>query len=192
MGVETGSNTGPDTSKDANANTGDNANGKDTGKVGDGTDGKDTGTDDKSADKSKSDDDTHGLKKALAETRKERDALLKAQRDAELAKLPELERAKTQVDELTKENEKLSVENRRYKVAMKLGLPWSIGKRLTGDTDEEMEADGAELAKEYRGDAKKVIDDPANKKKTPPNDAKKTGGTGSPGMNDILRALRKG
>lgn len=188
MGAETGSNTGPDTSKDANANTGDDANSKDTGKVGAAQDDK--GTDTGDGNKPKSDDDTHGLKKALAETRKERDALLKAQRDAELAKLPELERAKAQVDELTKENEKLSVENRRYKVGMKLGLPWSLAKRLSGDTDEEMEADGAELVKSYKGDDKKVVDDPANKKR-PPNDAKKTGGSASPGMNDILRALRR-
>ncbi len=192
MGVETGSSTGPDTSKDANANTKDSADDKGTDKGGaGGADDKDTGTgnDDKAK---KTDEDTHGLKKALAETRKERDALLKAQRDAELAKLPELERAKAQVDELTKANEKLELENRRYKVGMKLGLPWSIAKRLTGDTDEEMEADGAELAKTYQGNDKKIIDDPANKKKTPPNDAKKTGGSAGPGMNDILRALRKG
>ncbi len=191
MSGESGTSTGQDTSTDANANTGDDANkGKDTGKVGDGTDAKGTDT---NGDTKKSDEDTSGLKKALAETRKERDALLKAQRDAELAKLPELERAKAQVDELTKANEKLELENRRYKVGMKLGLPWSLAKRLTGDTDDEMEADGAELVKEYKGtDGKKVIDDPANKKKTPPNDAKKTGGSASPGMNDILRALRRG
>jgi len=189
MGAETGSNTGPDTSKDANVNTGVDANGKDTGKVGDGTEVKGNGNGD--VDKPKTDDDTHGLKKALAETRKERDALLKAQRDAELAKLPELERAKTQVDELTKENEKLELENRRYKVGMKLGLPWSLAKRLTGDTDEEMEADGAELTKTYKVDESKKIDDPANKKKSPPNDARRGGGSGGPGMNDILRALRR-
>ncbi len=144
----------------------------------------------KPADKPKDADDTDGLKKALQATRKERDALIKSQRDAELAKLPELERATTQVAELTKQVEKLDVENRRYKVAMKLGLPWSIGKRLTGDTDEEMEADGAELAKTYNDGTKKVIDDPKNKK--PPNDAKRQGSTGQPGMNDILRALRRG
>jgi len=182
--------TGQDTSKDADKTTGGSANGTDTGKDGSGTDGKATDT---NGDAKKDGEDTTGLKKALAETRKERDALLKAQRDAELAKLPELERAKAEVDQLTKENEKLSLENRRYKVGMKLGLPWSLAKRLTGDTDDEMEADGAELVKEYKGtDGKKVIDDPANKKKTPPNDAKKNGGSASPGMNDILRALRRG
>lgn len=193
MGAETGSTTGTGTSTgaDPNANTDTDPKGTGTGKAGDGTDPK--GNDANTDDKSKGDDDTKGLKNTVTALRKERDALLKAQRDAELAKLPELERAKSQVDELTKENEKLSIENRRYKVGMKLGLPWSIAKRLTGDTDEEMEADGAELVKEYKGAGdKKVIDDPANKKKTPPNDAKRGGGSGSPGMNDILRALRKG
>lgn len=189
MGVDTSSSTSPDTSKDANANTGANVDTKDTGKVGDNTGSTDTGTG--TDDKGK--DDAKELKDTLTKVRKERDALLKAQRDAELAKLPELERAKAQVDELTKANEKLDLENRRYKVGMKLGLPWSIAKRLTGDTDEEMEADGAELLKEYKGsDGKRVIDDPANKKKTPPNDAKRDGKSGQPGMNDILRALRRG
>lgn len=157
-------------------------------KTGDGTGGKPA----EGTDNGKSGEDVTGLKKALQATRKERDDLLKAQRDAELAKLPELDKAKAMVDELTKENEKLNLENRRYKVGMKLGLPWSLAKRLTGETDEEMEADGAELVKSYNiDDSKKVVkDDKANKR--PPNDAKKDGGTGKPGMNDILRALRKG
>lgn len=185
-----GDNTGTDTSKDTGGNTG--AKDDKATKDGDGTGGKpaETGTTDTG--KAKSDEDVSGLKKALTETRKERDALAKAARDAELAKLPELERATAQVNELTKENEKLSLENRRYKVAMKSGLPWSIGKRLTGETDEEMEADAAELVKSYNIDeSKKVIkDDPKNKR--PPNDAKKDGKTGGAGMNEILRALKRG
>lgn len=183
MGTDT-TGTGPDTSAGVDTTTKDTVDtSKDTGKDGE------TGND-KVKDAVK-DDDHKELKDTLTKVRKERDALVKAQRDAELAKLPELERATAQVAELSAANEKLEIENRRYKVAMKLGLPWSIGKRLTGETDEEMEADGAELAKSYSGDAKKVIEDTKNKR--PPNDAKKTGGTSSGvGMNDILRALRKG
>lgn len=178
--------TGMDTSKDVDTTTKDSADNKDTDRGADTGDSKDTGTDDKAKG-----DDAKELKDTLTKVRKERDALLKAQRDAELAKLPELERAKSQVADLSKEVEKLSLENRRYKVGMKLGLPWSIAKRLTGDTDEEMEADGAELVKSYKVDeSKRVLDDPKNKRTQ--NDAKKSGGAGSPGMNDILRALRRG
>jgi len=122
--------------------------------------------------------------------RKERDDMAKAQRDAELAKLPELERAQSEAIALKAENEKLATENMRYQVAMKLGLPWTIGKRLTGDTVEEMEADGAELAKSYKIDDKRLIDDTANKR--PRNDAKRDGGTGKPDMNALLRAMRNG
>lgn len=186
MSGDTTGGTGTDTTKDSGTDT--KVDDKATKDV-DTTGGK---TGEGATDKAKSDEDVTGLKKALQATRKERDDLLKAQRDAELAKLPELDKAKAMVDELTKANEKLELENRRYKVGMKLGLPWSLAKRLTGDTDDEMEADGAELAKSYKIDEdKKVIkDDPKNKR--PPNDAKKDGKTGTPGMNEILRALRKG
>lgn len=156
---------------------------KDTDKVDAKDDGK-SGAADKAAD-SASDD--KALKKALGETRKERDALAKQIRDGELAKLPELERYKTLSDELTKENAQLKIDNQRRQVAMELNLPWSIGKRLTGDTLEEMRDDGADLAKNYKVDSKTVI--PEDKKNKVTNDTKKTGAAGKPGMNEALRAL---
>lgn len=176
------STTGPDTSKDADKTTTDNASSTGSGK----DDAKDGGK--TSADG----DDLSGLKKALQAERKRADQLEKAQRDAELAKLPELERAKSQALELENENAKLKTENMQRAVAMKLGLPWSIGKRLTGETLEEMEADGAELAKSYKIDDKKLIDDKDKDNKKPPNDAKRNGPSGKPDMNAILRALRNG
>ncbi len=131
-------------------------------------------------------DDTSGLKKALQAERKTREALEKQIRDGELAKLPELERYKTLSDELTKENEKLKTENMKRRVAMELGLNWTIGKRITGDSEEDMRADGAELLKQFKQDEQKIKDDPKNKVT---NDARKTGSTGGPSMNDKLRAL---
>jgi hypothetical protein len=161
-----------DDAKDANA-------GSDATKATDKTDV------DKSKDKQT--DDLSGLKKALAAERKLREGLEKEKRDAELSKLPELEKAQTLVKDLTDQNEKLTKENLRLTVAMDLGLPWKIGKRLSGDTEEEMRADGADLLKDYKPDDTKVIkDDPKNKR--PANDAKKTGGSGGPSMNDLLRA----
>lgn len=182
--------------------SGDNTGGSGTDK-GTGTDSKsddkgtDKGTGGSTDDKVGSDpalktDDVAGLKKALEAERKQRQTLEKAARDAELAKLPELERAQTEALTLKDENAKLTTENMRLKTGLKLGMPWSLAKRLTGDTEEEMQADASDLMKDYKGEHGKplVKDDPKNKR--PPNDAKKTGSVGTPGMNEILRALRKG
>jgi hypothetical protein len=137
--------------------------------------------------KTTGDDDSAGLKSALQKERKQREALEKQIRDGELAKLPELERYKTLSDELTKENDKLKTENLQRRVAMELGLNWTIGKRITGDNEEEMRADGSELLKQFKQDEQgKTKDDPKNKTT---NDARKTGAVGGPSMNDKLRAL---
>lgn len=144
--------------------------------------GKSSDAEKKSADG----DDTSGLKKALQAERKTREALEKQIRDGELAKLPELERYKTLSDELGKEVEKLKTENMQRRVAMELGLNWTIGKRITGDTEDEMRSDGAELLKQFKADEKQTKEDPKNKVT---NDARKTGAAGGPSMNDKLRAL---
>lgn len=183
-GTDTNTGAGTDTTKDDAAKDTKSTDATDTnGGAGKGSDA------DKAHDSA---EDTTGLKKALQATRKERDELAKQMRDAELAKLPELERAQTTARELTDTNAKLMQENMRMKVALDLGLTWTLAKRLTGDSEDEMRADGAELLKQFKGDdGKSTKDDPKNKVKTT-NDAKKTGSTGGPGMNEILRALRKG
>lgn len=132
--------------------------------------------------------DESNLKKALQAERKRADAAEKTLRDGELAKLPELERYKTLADTLSKENAELKTDNLRRQVAMELGLPWKIGKRLSGETLEEMRDDGADLAKDYKADTKTTIpDDQKNKAKT--NDTNKSGGSVGPSINDKLRAL---
>lgn len=147
------------------------------------------GADDKN--KSTQDDDLSGLKKALAATRKERDELAKAKRDAELAKLPELERAKTEVAELTKENDRLTTENLRMKIGMQLGLPWNIAKRITGDDEQAMREDAADLLKNFKHDESSKDNGASDKdkvnRKPPTNDARKTGSTGKQDMNFLLR-----
>lgn len=148
----------------------------------DGADNKDA------AGKPKDADDHIGLKKALQAERKQREQLEKQIRDGELAKLPELERAQAVAQELTQENERLKLENTRQKVALDMGLPWKLAKRLSGETEDEMRQDAADLLKDYKPAGEQVVkDDPKNKK--PPNDAKKTGSSGGPDMNQILRAL---
>lgn len=171
----------------------------DAGTTGDETSPKGTDTNKSSGEggDTKTDDpmlkttDVSGLKKALAEERKQRQALEKAARDAELAKLPELERAQTEALHLKDANEKLTTENMRLKTGLKLGMPWSLAKRLTGDTEEEMQSDAADLMKDYRGDSNARVKEDKNNKR-PPNDAKKNGSSGLPDMNQALRALRLG
>lgn len=176
------------TKQDANASTKDDATKDANAKGADDQGGK--GTD---ADKSKKDDaskdDLTGLKKALAAERKLREGLEKEKREAELSKLPELERAQAQLTELQAENEKLKTELTRRQIGMELGLPWKLARRISGDTEDEMREDAADLLKDYKPAGEQIVkDDPKNKVKTT-NDAKKTGTAGKPGMNDILRAL---
>jgi len=136
-------------------------------------------------------EDLAGMRKALKAARSERDALSKAARDAELARLPELDQAKTVAAELTKSNEKLQHDNARMRVALELGMDWALAKRLAGDTPEELLADGRELMAKFApkaGDGTR--DDPANRRKaTTTNDAGKKGASGGSDMNAVLRGL---
>ncbi len=111
-----------------------------------------------------------GLKKALQQERMRANQAEKKLREQELAKLPELERLKTENEGLTKENEKLTLENRQMRIGMKHKLPLTVSKRLRGDTDEEMEDDAKELLEHYKVDNN--IDSDSKEKKRPPNDGK--------------------
>jgi hypothetical protein len=156
-------------------------------------DAKGTGTasDDKSK-KVTDPEDVTGLKNTVKALRKERDDLAKAARDAELAKLPELERYKAEAEEFAKENEKLKIENMRMKIGMELGLKWSFAKRITGDTEEEMRSDAADLLKHIKSDedsdSSKSKDRDAANKRTTSNDGGKGGSAGKPNMSALFRA----
>ncbi len=154
-------------------------------KVDDKAAGTPTGTD---TDKT----DDSGLKKALAAERKLRESAEKALREQELAKLPELERFKSESERLAKENEKLTLENTKMRIGLELGLKWSVAKRITGDTEAEMRSDAADLLKDIRvddddksKDNKSKDKDAVNKAKT--NDGGKTGPAGKPDMNELFR-----
>lgn len=134
-------------------------------------------------------DDASGLKAALASERAARQRAEKAEkqlRDAELAKLPELDRLKTSTETLTKENDKLTKENTRLKLALEMDLPWSLARRIDGDDEAEMRADAAALLKDFKG---KESTDPKDKKR-PANDAGKSSTSTSGGltMNQLMRA----
>jgi hypothetical protein len=176
--------TGPTTTPDANK----------SGAGSDKDDVKGTGTD-SGADKSKTMDpeDVTGLKNSLKAVRKERDEFAKAAREAELAKLPELERYKSEAEENGRLVEKLTAENLRMRVGMELGLKWSIAKRLSGDTEDEIRADAADMLKYLKSDDDKGSGkddkkdrDAANKVRT--NDGGKGGSAGKPDLNTLFRA----
>lgn len=186
MGVETGTNDSKTdetktTSTDVNANNAgsDKADANHGGKPGDS--GKDT-------------EDVSGLKSALKKERERADKAEKAIRDQELAKLPELERLRTENTDLSTENEKLKLENTKMKLGMELGLKWNVAKRISGDTEEDMRKDAGELLRSLRNEddeeskreKEKKDRDAVNKAKT--NDGAKSGGTGGRDMNALLRA----
>lgn len=133
-------------------------------------------------------DDASGLKAALASERAARQRAEKAEkqlRDAELAKLPELDRLKTSTETLTKENDKLSKENTRLKLALEMDLPWSLARRIDGDDEAEMRTDAAALLKDFKG---KESTDPKDTKR-PKNDAgKSSASSGGLTMNQLMRA----
>lgn len=169
------------TSTDANANGA----GSDKGGA--------TGDDTKAA-TDKGTEDTAGLKSALRKERERADKAEKAIRDQELAKLPELERLRTENTDLANENDKLKLENTKMKLGMELGLKWNVAKRISGDTEEDMRKDAGELLRSLRNEdeeeSKREKDkkdrDAVNKAKT--NDGAKSGGTGGRDMNALLRA----
>jgi hypothetical protein len=169
--------------------------------------GNDTGTDDKSGSTSvtvktgtdskatdtkpwtpPSEEAYNQLTAQLEESKAGYAQLEQEKKDAELSKLPELERYKTMSEALEKENKELREDNMRRQVAMEADLPWGLACRLKGKTLTEMRADAAELTKDYTPARKRLIpEDDKNKAKT--NDQAKGGKTGKPGMNEALRAL---
>lgn len=166
-------------------------------KVDESPEGGSTGSGDNDA-KGKASD---GLEKDLAKERKLRQKLeadLKAEKEKSLT---EAERVVAERDELRTNNKNLSTENTKLKLALQMGLPWSIGKRITGDTEEEMKADAEELLKDFKlsqdREAKDKADASSNGRQKEsgrkPNDGKAGGSSeGKTDMNKLLRAAVHG
>jgi hypothetical protein len=167
---------------------------KDTGKddgSNDGT-GAESTAETKVEDKSTS-DDTSNLKKALNAERQRAAKAEKALKDAELAKLPELEQLKTRTADLERDNQRLSIENRQLKIGLDLKLPSNVAARLKGETEEEMRSDATELLKHFKAESEADNGkQDKNDGRKPANDGKKVGPTGKPDMNALLRAAIRG
>lgn len=105
-----------------------------------------------------------------AELERTRAALKNANKEAEKhrlklkevddAKLSEIEKAKRDAEEASKELEKLRKDSLRQKVALNAGLPAKWVGRLQGDTEEELAADAAEILADLNR-TKKPAPDPS-------------------------------
>lgn len=134
-----------------------------------------------------------GLERDLHKERQKSQKLAEELEALKTANMTEAEKAVKERDTLKTENIELKRVNKRQELALKMGLPWSIGKRITGDTDEEMKADAEELRKEFvkddKGNASTRAKETGRKPETT-NDAGKTGNqTGRSDPNELLRNL---
>ena len=85
------------------------------------------------------------LRSALAKANKEAEKHRLAKKAEEDAKLSEIERAKRDAEEATRELDKIRRDNLRQKVALDTGLPAKWVGRLQGDSEEELAADAASI-----------------------------------------------
>lgn len=140
---------------------------------------------------------SEGLERDLHRERQKSQQLAQELEKLKNANLSDAEKVVKERDALKGENSELKKINKRQELALKLGLKWSVAKRISGDTDEEMEADAKELLKEFNN---KDAGESGGSKRTetglkpPTNDAGKTGNqSGKSDPNDLLRkAFRLG
>ena len=85
------------------------------------------------------------LRAALAKANKEAEKHRLAKKAEEDAKLSEIERAKRDAEEATRELDRLRAANLRQQVALDAGLPSKWAGRLQGETQEELAADAASI-----------------------------------------------
>lgn len=84
------------------------------------------------------------LKKANAEAakyRKAAEAAGQAQKAQEEAEMTELQKATKRLAELEAEIQRRELDDKKRAIAVKVGLPDVLATRITGETDEELEAD---------------------------------------------------
>lgn len=85
------------------------------------------------------------LRAALKSANKEAEKHRLKLKEADDAKLSEVEKAKRDAEEATRELNNLRRDSMRQKVALNAGLPAKWVTRLQGDSEEELAADAAEI-----------------------------------------------
>lgn len=121
-----------------------------------------------------------GLEGDLFKERKLRQQIESELNELKTKNLSEQERVVKERDDLKSKVTELEATNKRQELALKLKMPWSLAKRIQGDTPEEMEADAKELLSNFEGtEASKTDDNKGNSggtgKKPPTNDGGKAG-----------------
>lgn len=156
---------------------------------------EDATTNDKSGDQTKEGSDkkdpaSSGHLRDLAKERKRRQELEAELTDLKTKNLTEQERIVQERDTLKTTVQTLTNENTKYKLALQLKLPWSLAKRIQGDTEDEMRDDAKELLSNFEDkEAEKAKEKPTGGtgKKPPTNDGGKTGGSAPKDGNELLR-----
>jgi hypothetical protein len=120
------------------------------------------------------------LKADLAKERRQRQTLEKRLKEIEDAKLSDLERLQKQAKEATDRAEKAERAAMRQQVAIKHQLTPDLAKRLQGETEAELDADAAELAKLLTPKAPRP--DPSQGSRA---------GQGPRDMNDLIRSAAR-
>jgi hypothetical protein len=120
------------------------------------------------------------LKNDLVKERRQRQALEKRLKEIEDAKLSDLERLQKQAKEATDRAERAERSALRQQVAIKHQLTPDLAKRLQGETEDELDADGAELAKLIAPKAPRP--DPSQGSRA---------GQGPQNMNDLIRSAAR-
>ena len=85
------------------------------------------------------------IRAALAKANKEAEKLRLREKEREDAQLSEIEKAKRDAEEATRELEKLRSAKVRADVALEVGLPAKWVGRLHGETEEELRADALSI-----------------------------------------------
>lgn len=107
------------------------------------------------------------LRAALAKANKEAEKNRLRLKEVDDEKLSEVERAKRDAEEATRELDKLRKDSLRKTVALNAGLPAKWVSRLQGDSEEELAADAAEILADLNK-TRKPAPDPSQGPRTSP------------------------
>lgn len=131
-----------------------------------------------------------GLERDLAKERKLRQQYESELTELKTKNLSEQERIIAERDKLKTDYAEASKENTKLKLALQLKLPWSLAKRIQGDSEDEMRDDAKELLSNFEDkEAEKVKEKSTGGtgKKPPTNDGGKSGTGKASDPNELLR-----
>lgn len=135
-----------------------------------------------------------GLERDLAKERKRRQELEAENVELKTKNLSEQERVAAERDTLKTQVAELTTEKTKLTLALQLKMPWSLAKRIQGDSEDEMREDAKELLSNFEDkEAEKAKEKSTGGtgKKPPTNDGGKSGGNTPKDGNQLLMAAFK-